>query len=205
VYLRDERCLWNAQLFLFNNHELPRRVPGHQHRVRGSRGAGGGARPPSRCELAGFRRRAGALRNGRSPAVDSCARHHALAETGRALSTEAAGIEASAPSEAASRTFRPVCSMASRACGGVGARPFRGISGGAQSGGRTHACLVRANGNQACGTSLLPDGIGSGADRFWRRVVRHSAVLPGLGRHGIQYGHYSERHLPHSHHRPPAE
>jgi len=70
--------------------------------------------------------------------------------------------------------------MARQGFGGVGARPFRGISGGAQSGGRRTPVSVRANGNQraalaSCLTVSAPARIDLA------RVVRHSAVLPGLG------------------------
>ena len=34
------------------------------------------------------------------------------------------------------------------------------------------------------------DRVSSRPDRLWWRVVRHAAVLPGLGRHGLQHSHH---------------
>ena len=203
---QHERCLWNARLFPFNNHEpprlslatsteyadaeaLPRRVTAAAMRTGG---------PP--------RSRWRASETDVRPLLIHAPGINALAEAGRALECGGSGargersVGGGQPPLSGQSVLRP-----GRPCGGVGARPFRGILGGAESGGRAHASVFPRQRPRACHIRLLPDGIGSGADRFRRWLVRHSAVLPGLGRHGLQYGHYGEWRLPHPHHRPPAQ
>jgi len=101
-----ERCLWNAQLFLFNNRELPRLS------------LAGSTEYADREALVEARDRrrdanwlASAVALARSetdvrPLLMHAPGINALAGTGRALSAEAAEIEARTPSEAASRHFQ---------------------------------------------------------------------------------------------------
>jgi fucokinase len=101
-----ERCLWNAQLFLFNNHEPPR-----LSLATSTAYADREALAETRDRRRDANWRASALALARSetdvrPLLVHAPGITALAETGRALSGEAAGLEASAPSEAASRHFQ---------------------------------------------------------------------------------------------------
>ncbi|MGB7762600.1 MAG: L-fucokinase [Bryobacteraceae bacterium] len=102
----DERCLWNAQLFLFDDHAPPR-LSMASSTAWADREALVEAR--DRRRNANWRASAVALARSETdvrPLLIHAPGINALAETGRALSTEAAGIEAGAPSEAASRHFQ---------------------------------------------------------------------------------------------------
>ena len=101
-----ERCLWNARLFLFNNRELPR-LSMATSTACADREALVEAR--DRRRDANWRASAVALARAETdvrPLLIHAPGIGALAETGRTLSAEAVGIEASAPSEAASRHFQ---------------------------------------------------------------------------------------------------
>ena len=101
----DERCLWNARLFLFDNREPPR-LSLATSTAYADREALVEAR--DRRRDANWRASAVALARAETdvrPLLMHSPGINALAETGRALSAEAVGIEASAPSEAASRHF----------------------------------------------------------------------------------------------------
>jgi len=103
---QHERCLWNAQLFLLNNQEPPRLS------LATSAGyADGEALVEARDRRRDANWQASAVALARSetdvrPLLMHAPGINALAETGRALSTEAMGLEAGAPSEAASRHFQ---------------------------------------------------------------------------------------------------
>jgi len=102
----DERCLWNARLFLFNNREQPR-LSLATSTAWADREALVEAR--DRRRDANWQASAVALARSETdvrPLLIHAPGINALADTGRALSAEAAGIEASAPSEAASRHFQ---------------------------------------------------------------------------------------------------
>jgi fucokinase len=103
---QPERCLWNAQLFLFNNHEPPR-LSLATSTAYADREALVEAR--DRRRDANWQASAVALARSETdvrPLLIHAPGISALAETGRALGTEAAELEASAPSEAASRHFQ---------------------------------------------------------------------------------------------------
>jgi fucokinase len=103
---QHERCLWNAQLFLFNNDELPRLSLATSTEYADAESL---AEARDRRRDANWRASAVALaRSGTDvrPLLIHAPGVHALGETGRALSTEAVGLEASAPTEAASRHFQ---------------------------------------------------------------------------------------------------
>ena len=145
----DERCLWNAQLFLFNNHELPR-LSLATSTVCADREALVEAR--DRRRDANWQASAVALARSETdvrPLLIHAPGINALAETGRALSTEAAGIEASAPSEAASRHFQASLFYGQAGLAAESARArsaaFRAVH--KAVAGRTPVS-VRANGNQ---------------------------------------------------------
>jgi fucokinase len=102
----DERCLWNAALFLFNNSELPR-----LSLATSTAYADGAALDEARDRRrdANWQASAVALAHAETdvrPLLIHAPSINALAETARALSTEAARIEAGAPSAAASRYFQ---------------------------------------------------------------------------------------------------
>jgi fucokinase len=102
----DERCLWNARLFLFNNHEPPR-LSLASSTAYADREALAEAR--DRRRDANWRASAVALARSETdvrPLLMHAPGINALAETGRALSAEAVGIGATAPAEAASRHFQ---------------------------------------------------------------------------------------------------
>ena len=101
-----ERCLWNAQLFLFNNHEPPR-LSLSTSTAYADREALAEAR--DRRRDANWRASALALALAETdvrPLLVHAPGITALAETGRALSREATVIEPGASSEAASRHFQ---------------------------------------------------------------------------------------------------
>src|SRR5271157_113532 len=103
---QHERCLWNARLFLFNSHEPPRLSLATSTEY-ADREALAEAR--DRRRDANWRASAVALARSETdvrPLLIHAPGINALAETGRALRTEAAGLAASAPSEAASRYFQ---------------------------------------------------------------------------------------------------
>ena len=100
---QDERCLWNAQLFPFNHNALPRLSLATSTEYADAEAL---AEARDRRRDANWRASAVALARSETdvrPLLIHAPGINALAETGRALSTEAGGIEASAPSEAASR------------------------------------------------------------------------------------------------------
>jgi fucokinase len=102
----DERCLWNARLFLFNNHEAPR-----LSLATSTAYADGEALVEARDRRRDANWRASAIALARSetdlrPLLIHAPGINALAETARALCSEAAELVASAPSEAASRHFQ---------------------------------------------------------------------------------------------------
>jgi len=102
----DERCLWNAQLFLLNNNELPR-----LSLATSTAYADGEALTEARDRRRDANWQASAVALARSatdvrPLLIHAPSIGALAGTARALSTEAVSLEASAPSEAASRHFQ---------------------------------------------------------------------------------------------------
>jgi fucokinase len=101
-----ERCLWNARLFLFNNIEPPR-----LSLATSTEYADGAALAEARDRRRDTNWQASAAALARSetdvrPLLIHAPSIAALAETARALGTEAVGLEASAPSEAASRHFQ---------------------------------------------------------------------------------------------------
>ena len=101
-----ERCLWNARLFPFNNHEPPRLSLATSTEY-ADREALLEAR--DRRRDANWRASAVALARSETdvrPLLMHAPGINALAEAGRALGAEAVEIEASAPSEAASRHFQ---------------------------------------------------------------------------------------------------
>jgi fucokinase len=103
---QHERCLWNAQLFLFNNHEPPRLSLATSTEYADAEAL---AEARDRRRDANWRASAAALARSETdvrPLLIRAPGINALAETGRALSTEAVGLETSAPSEAASRHFQ---------------------------------------------------------------------------------------------------
>ncbi len=103
---QHERCLWNAQLFLFNNHALPRLSLATSTEYADREAL---AEAHDRRRDANWRASAIALARSETdvrPLLIRAPGINALAETGRALSTQAVGLEASAPSEAASRYFQ---------------------------------------------------------------------------------------------------
>ena len=102
----QERCLWNAQLFLFNNQEPPR-----LSLATSTAYADREALAEARDRRRDANWRAAALALARSETDVRPLLVHApgvtpLAETGRALTGEAAALEPGAPSEAASRHFQ---------------------------------------------------------------------------------------------------
>ena len=103
---QDERCLWNARLFLFNNNELPR-----LSLATSTEYADGEALAAAHDRRRDANWRASAVALARSetdlrPLLIRAPCINALAETGRALADEAVELEASAPSEAASLHFQ---------------------------------------------------------------------------------------------------
>jgi fucokinase len=101
-----ERCLWNAQLFPFNNEALPR-LSLATSTAYADREALASAR--DRRRDANWRASAVALARSETdvrPLLIHAPGINALAETGRTLGTEAAELEAGAPSVAASRHFQ---------------------------------------------------------------------------------------------------
>jgi len=103
---QQERCLWNAQLFLFNNNALPRLSMATSTEYADREAL---AEAHDRRRDANWRASAVALARSETdvrPLLIRAPGINVLAETGRVLSTEAVGIEASAPSEAASRHFQ---------------------------------------------------------------------------------------------------
>jgi len=103
---QHERCLWNAQLFLFNNNALPRLSLATSTEYADREAL---SEAHDRRRDANWRASAVALARSETdvrPLLIHAPGISVLAETGRALSTEAVGIEASAPSEAASRHFQ---------------------------------------------------------------------------------------------------
>ncbi len=103
---QPERCLWNARLFLFDN-EAPPRLSLATSTEYADREALAEARDHRRD--ANWLASAVALARAETdvrPLLLHAPGINALAETGRALSAGAAGLESSAPSEAASRHFQ---------------------------------------------------------------------------------------------------
>ncbi|MGA2772353.1 MAG: L-fucokinase [Bryobacteraceae bacterium] len=103
---QHERCLWNAQLFLFNNNALPRLSLATSTEYADAEAL---AEVRDRRRDANWRASAVALARSETdvrPLLIHSPGINALAGTGRALSAEAVGLEASAPSEAASRYFQ---------------------------------------------------------------------------------------------------
>lgn len=103
---QHERCLWNAQLFPFDNHALPRLSLATSTEYADAEAL---AEARDRRRDANWRASAVALARSETdvrPLLIHAPGINALAETGRALSTEAVGLEGSAPSEAASRYFQ---------------------------------------------------------------------------------------------------
>jgi fucokinase len=103
---QQERCLWNARLFLFDNHAQPRLSLATSTEY-ADREALAEAR--DRRRDANWRASAVALARAETdvrPLLIHAPGISALAETGRTLSAEAVGLEASAPSVAASRHFQ---------------------------------------------------------------------------------------------------
>jgi len=101
-----ERCLWNARLFLFNNSTLPRLSLATSTECADAEAL---AEARDRRRDANWRASAVALARAETdvrPLLMHAPGINALAETGRALSAEAVGLEATAPSEAASRHFQ---------------------------------------------------------------------------------------------------
>ena len=103
---RQDRCLWNARLFLFSDNEPPR-----LSLATSTEYADAEALSEARDRRRDANWRASALALTRSetdvrPLLIHAPGINALAETGRAIGAEATGLEASAPSEAASRHFQ---------------------------------------------------------------------------------------------------
>jgi fucokinase len=101
-----ERCLWNAQLFLFNNNALPRLSLATSTEYADREAL---AEVRDRRRDANWRASAVALARSETdvrPLLLHAPGINALAETGRALNAEAVELVASAPSEAASRHFQ---------------------------------------------------------------------------------------------------
>jgi len=103
---QHERCLWNAQLFPFNNEFLPRLSLASSTEY-----ADGEALAEARERRRQANWQASAVALAQSgvdvrPLLIHAPGINASAETGRALSADAAALEASAPSEAASRHFQ---------------------------------------------------------------------------------------------------
>jgi len=103
---QHERCLWNARLFPFNDNALPRLSLSTSTEYADAEAL---AEARDRRRDANWRASAVALARAETdvrPLLIHSPSLAALAETGRDLSREAVEIEASAPSEAASRHFQ---------------------------------------------------------------------------------------------------
>jgi len=101
-----ERCLWNARLFLFNDEDLPRLSLATSTEYADAEAL---AEARDRRRQANWQASALALAQSGTdvrPLLIHAPGIHALGETARALSADAAALESRSPSEAASRHFQ---------------------------------------------------------------------------------------------------